>query len=55
MKEGPSGVPVENLEGLQESLTIAGHDCVRSDGEIAGVHRFHTHDVFGNRIEFQQL
>lgn len=46
---------VGDLDGLQRRLTAAGYDCVRSDGEIAGVRRFHTHDAFGNRIEFQQL
>lgn len=46
---------VEDLDALQERLTAEGHDCVRTDGEIDGVRRFHTHDVFGNRVEFQQL
>ncbi|WP_230208205.1 VOC family protein [Microlunatus sp. Gsoil 973] len=46
---------VEDLGELQERLTIAGYDCLRSDGEISGVRRFHTRDAFGNRIEFQQL
>jgi catechol 2,3-dioxygenase-like lactoylglutathione lyase family enzyme len=46
---------VEDLDALQRRLTDAGQDCVRADGEIAGVRRFHTHDVFGNRVEFQQL
>ena len=39
---------------LFEALTGAGYDCVRADGEIPGVRRFHTFDPFGNRIEFQQ-
>ena len=45
---------VTSLEQLSESLTGAGYDCVRADGEIPGVRRFHTFDPFGNRIEFQQ-
>jgi catechol 2,3-dioxygenase-like lactoylglutathione lyase family enzyme len=45
---------VADLDGLQAALTAAGHDCVRADGEIAGVTRFHTADPFGNRVEFQQ-
>ena len=39
---------------LQAALTAAGYACVRSDEEIPGVRRFHTHDPFGNRVEFQQ-
>ena len=45
---------VGDLAALESSLTLAGYDCVRADGEIPGVLRFHTHDPFGNRIEFQQ-
>ncbi|QDP97295.1 glyoxalase [Microlunatus elymi] len=45
---------VVDLDTLEQDLTDAGHECVRSDGEIEGVRRFHTHDPFGNRIEFQQ-
>lgn len=45
---------VTELDALAESLTGAGYDCVRADGEIPGVRRFHTFDPFGNRIEFQQ-
>lgn len=45
---------VTDLTALQERLEAAGYGCVRSDGEIPGVRRFHTHDPFGNRIEFQQ-
>jgi catechol 2,3-dioxygenase-like lactoylglutathione lyase family enzyme len=43
-----------DLDGLAAVLTEAGYDCVRADGEIPGVRRFHTHDPFGNRVEFQQ-
>jgi hypothetical protein len=32
---------------------LAGRES-RADGEIAGVRRFHSHDPFGNRVEFQQ-
>jgi catechol 2,3-dioxygenase-like lactoylglutathione lyase family enzyme len=45
---------VDDLDGLFGVLTSAGHECVRADGEIPGVRRFHTHDPFGNRVEFQQ-
>jgi catechol 2,3-dioxygenase-like lactoylglutathione lyase family enzyme len=45
---------VTELDSLFDSLTGAGYGCVRADGEIAGVRRFHTFDPFGNRIEFQQ-
>lgn len=45
---------VDDLDGLERALSAAGHPCERSDGEIPGVRRFHTHDPFGNRVEFQQ-
>jgi catechol 2,3-dioxygenase-like lactoylglutathione lyase family enzyme len=45
---------VDDLDAAAALLTGAGHDCVRADGEIPGVRRFHTRDCFGNRIEFQQ-
>lgn len=45
---------VTDLDDLQDRLAAQGHDCVRADGEIPGVRRFHTFDPFGNRIEFQQ-
>ena len=45
---------VDDLDGLLAVLTGAGHECVRADGEIPGVRRFHTSDPFGNRVEFQQ-
>jgi catechol 2,3-dioxygenase-like lactoylglutathione lyase family enzyme len=44
----------DDIGRLQAALTAAGYECVRSDGEIPGVRRFHTHDPFGNRVEFQQ-
>ncbi|HEY0933189.1 MAG TPA: VOC family protein [Trebonia sp.] len=43
-----------DLDGLEAALSAAGWVCVRADGEIPGVRRFHTHDPFGNRVEFQQ-
>ena len=46
---------VENLDRLAATLTAAGHECTPADGEIPEVRRFHTHDPFGNRIEFQQV
>lgn len=45
---------VEDLGRLEQKLVDAGYQCVRADGEIPGVRRFHTFDPFGNRIEFQQ-
>lgn len=45
---------VDDLDGLSARLSAAGHECVRGDGEIPGVQRFHTVDPFGNRLEFQQ-
>ena len=45
---------VDDLDALAAALTSAGCECVRADGEIPGVRRFHTSDPFGNRIEFQQ-
>jgi predicted enzyme related to lactoylglutathione lyase len=45
---------VAELEVLEDRLSAAGYDCVRADGQIPGVRRFHTFDPFGNRIEFQQ-
>ena len=45
---------VDDLDGLAATLTAAGHECTPGDGEIPGVHRFHTFDPFGNRLEFQQ-
>jgi catechol 2,3-dioxygenase-like lactoylglutathione lyase family enzyme len=45
---------VGDLDRLHDRLAAAGYECVRTDGEIPGVRRFHTNDVFGNRVEFQQ-
>jgi catechol 2,3-dioxygenase-like lactoylglutathione lyase family enzyme len=44
----------DELDALEAALRAAGRDCVRADNEIPGVRRFHTHDPFGNRVEFQQ-
>jgi catechol 2,3-dioxygenase-like lactoylglutathione lyase family enzyme len=46
---------VDDLAALAAALDAAGHEFIRSDGEIPGVLRLHTHDPFGNRIEFQQF
>lgn len=43
-----------DLDALAEALSAAGYECVRADGEIPGIRRFHTRDPFGNRIELQQ-
>ena len=53
-KKAHPALLVDDLDALERTLSGAGHDCTRSDGEIEGVRRFHTHDPFGNRIEFQQ-
>lgn len=45
---------VDDLDALAATLGPAGHDYVRSDGELPGVRRLHTTDPFGNRLEFQQ-
>ena len=45
---------VADLDALEATLTAAGHACIRADGEVPGVLRFHSYDPFGNRIEFQQ-
>ena len=41
-----------DLDQLHDTLVAAGHDCTWS-AEIPGVRRFHSHDPFGNRLEFQ--
>lgn len=46
---------VEDLDALEARVAAAGYECLRSDGELPGVRRFHTFDPFGNRIEFQQV
>ena len=45
---------VDDLDAAERDLTAAGHPCTRSDGQLPGVRRFHTHDPFGNRVELQQ-
>jgi catechol 2,3-dioxygenase-like lactoylglutathione lyase family enzyme len=45
---------VDDLDALAAALAAAGYDCVRADCEIPGVRRLHSHDPFGNRVEFQQ-
>ena len=45
---------VSDLDGLAAVLTVAGYRCTDTSGEIPGIRRFHTHDPFGNRLEFQQ-
>lgn len=45
---------VDDLEAAEATLVAAGYGCVRSDGEVPGVRRFHTADPFGNRVELQQ-
>ncbi len=45
---------VEDLDALQSAIESHGYECRRSPSEYPGIDRFHTHDTFGNRIEFQQ-
>ncbi len=45
---------VDDLDRLAAALSAAGYACVRSDDQVPGVRRFHSHDPFGNRVEFQQ-
>ena len=45
---------VTDLDGLADALA-AGHTCTSASGQIPGVRRFHVHDPFGNRLEFQQV
>jgi catechol 2,3-dioxygenase-like lactoylglutathione lyase family enzyme len=45
---------VDDLDALAAALAAAGYDWVPADGEIPGVRRIHSHDPFGNRVEFQQ-
>ena len=42
---------VEDLDGLAKKLEDAEFSLTWDD-RIPGVRRFHTHDVFGNRLEF---
>ncbi|HEX7374681.1 MAG TPA: VOC family protein [Steroidobacteraceae bacterium] len=53
LKAHPAFV-VDDLAALRSLLTAAGHVCTDALGEIEGVQRCHTHDPFGNRLEFQQ-
>lgn len=45
---------VTDLDAVRSTLVAAGHECVDASGELPGVRRFHCHDPFGNRLEFQQ-
>lgn len=47
-------IMVEDLDALQSALEEAGYGCRRSPSAHPGILRFHTSDVFGNRLEFQQ-
>ena len=44
---------VDDLDATQAALVGAGYACTPS-AEVPGVRRFHSHDPFGNRLEFQQ-
>jgi catechol 2,3-dioxygenase-like lactoylglutathione lyase family enzyme len=45
---------VDDLDAVERTVRLAGYETTRADDEIQGVHRFHTFDPFGNRLEFQQ-
>ena len=45
---------VDDLDALAATLADAGYDSVPEEEEIPGVRRIHSHDPFGNRVEFQQ-
>lgn len=45
---------VDDLAAIRATLVAAGHECLDSSGEVPSVRRFHAHDPFGNRLEFQQ-
>ncbi len=53
-KKAHPALITSDLDGLESTLTAAGYECGRADGEIPGIRRFHTQDPFGNRVEFQQ-
>ena len=44
---------VEDLDAVESELVREGYACAPDDG-VPGVRRFHTHDPFGNRLEFEQ-
>ena len=44
---------VDDLDGVEADVSGAGYPCTRAD-DIPGTARFHTHDPFGNRLEFEQ-
>jgi catechol 2,3-dioxygenase-like lactoylglutathione lyase family enzyme len=45
---------VADLDELARRLVADKREFTRADGEIPGIRRLHTHDPFGNRLEFQQ-
>ncbi|THV41765.1 glyoxalase [Glycomyces buryatensis] len=45
------GILTGYLDGLSARLSWAGHEVVW-DEDFIGYRRFHTHDPFGNRLEF---
>lgn len=47
------GIATDALDALAARLDEAGCE-VRVDGALPGYRRFHTHDCFGNRLEFLQ-
>lgn len=47
------GILVDDIDGLAERLSEAGHAITRADA--VGEGRFHLRDPFGNRLEFVGL
>jgi len=54
VRTGHPAIIVEDLKAVEAALIAAGHACERSDRTLPGIRRFHTRDVFGNLLEFQQ-
>ena len=52
-KKAHPAFQVENLNSLVERLEQAGFSLTWNE-DIPDIRRFHTHDVFGNRLEFLQ-
>ena len=44
---------VSDLAEVRAALESGGHSCTTAT-DMPGVLRFHAHDVFGNRLEFEQ-
>lgn len=54
IRTGHPAIIVEDLSAIESALAAAGRATERSDHSLPGIRRFHTTDVFGNALEFQQ-